>query len=500
MSTASSTLEQVRISVIDPKGGRREYQLADGGTLMVGSGANCGVRLDDPKIASIHCLLRLREGEFEVQDWCSQLGTYVDGERIEDEATVQPGTDLRIGEFILAIRSDNSAPQAAPPKVNSCCGSGARSPLTVEDPAPCPTAPTAATTIKTTAESTPPGEENPTPPTASSIPDTPTAATEPPPAAPQPAPKPAAAKSRPAPTQRPPQHEVFDAETVNILRAEIECLQTELTERDRQLAELADLADDNFTSSQEVTDSVEVEKLVARLESLLDELERNDQRTRALEELLRAEQELVRHQEEERSQIERWIGELEQRVATREQEWNAEKSVLSQRIEQLRQERDIADRHLQAQHSDEDTRRLQETVVADLRSELDQLKEELERSRQATQTAVAEIATLKERSPESYAREQIEEAVRAERLALAQERAALSRERAEVARTSAKEENTTTDNKRHCEADERFHAFRQTLKEIHEEELSRDAPQRKPTLGSRIADLWRRLDGPTDTD
>ena len=93
----------------------------------------------------------------------------------------------------------------------------------------------------------------------------------------------------------------------------------------------------------------------------------------------------------------------------------------------------------------------------------------------------------------------IESALREERMTLAQERASLSRERAEMARKLAEVQEMPKPSVGGSAADERFNAFRQTLKELHKEE-GRDAVARKATLGSRIADLWKRLDGPTDTD
>ena len=73
------------------------------------------------------------------------------------------------------------------------------------------------------------------------------------------------------------------------------------------------------------------------------------------------------------------------------------------------------------------------------------------------------------------------------------------RDRAELARGTASTESIGHERPR-TNADDRFIVFRQTLKEIHKEELKQETQPRKQTLGARIADLWRRLDGPTDTD
>jgi hypothetical protein len=134
-----------------------------------------------------------------------------------------------------------------------------------------------------------------------------------------------------------------------------------------------------------------------------------------------------------------------------------------------------------------------------MRAQLDELQHELAAANRRGSVAQQELETIRSCSSDDLIRAQVEETLRSERLQLAQERATLSRERAEFARLANPPEETATGVKRN-EADERFLAFRQTLKELHQQEEKQHAGARKPTLGTRLADLWRRLDGPTDTD
>ena len=72
-------------------------------------------------------------------------------------------------------------------------------------------------------------------------------------------------------------------ETFDILRAEVEQLQLEVAERDAQLAEA--LA--TKREAEPTLDEATVTNLMERLEEMLDELDRSDERTGTLEELLR---------------------------------------------------------------------------------------------------------------------------------------------------------------------------------------------------------------------
>ena len=46
-------------------------------------------------------------------------------------------------------------------------------------------------------------------------------------------------------------------------------------------------------------------------------------------------------------------------------------------------------------------------------------------------------------------------------------------------------------------ADDKIRAFRQSLKEIHEQEKKEYVP---PTISQRLVQLWQRLERPTDRD
>ena len=57
---------------------------------------------------------------------------------------------------------------------------------------------------------------------------------------------------------------------------------------------------------------METERLVVRLEELLEELKLSDERTKTLEDLLRLCEEANLAEKEERLQVEKWLSEVEQ--------------------------------------------------------------------------------------------------------------------------------------------------------------------------------------------
>jgi hypothetical protein len=82
--------------------------------------------------------------------------------------------------------------------------------------------------------------------------------------------------------------------------------------------------------------------------------------------------------------------------------------------------------------------------------------------------------------------------LRAERVQIAQERAELARQRADLMslRAQLDQVSKSADSPK-LEVENRMRAFRQHLREIHDQEQT-DPPQ--PSLSSRLAQLWKRLE------
>lgn len=430
------------------------HQLEPGSYVLVGSSDVCGLTIPDTQLAPIHFALRWESGQFCVEDWHSELGVIVDGERVDAEQHVSEKNDIRFGTYRLVI---DTAPLAEPVLESDDAGESATStPLeraemekrTTEDESPADDSPPAC--------AEPAGVETTT--TAPVI---------------EPA-KPAVQRDVLADLRLSDRElESVDSEAVDLLRAEVEQLQYELAERDAQLMELAER---NGTASQDEFDGGEDDALLLRLDDMLAELERNDERYAMLEQLLAASEEQNRAEQEERRHLTEWVNDIEERLGEREAEWQAERSALDHRVTSVLGERDELMRRMAEQPTDQPG-----AAAPDLetRSQL-----------HAAQDRISELEELlRERDSQLASKSEADAAVREEHLKLAQERAALARQQAEMAAKLAEADKLPS--KPENEIDCRLREFREHLREIHNEERS-SAPQ---TVSSKLSRIWARLDG-----
>ena len=61
------------------------------------------ILLTHPKVSRRHAVLVRKGSHFTVRDASSLNGTYLRGERIDDEAELEDGDELQIGKFKLAF-------------------------------------------------------------------------------------------------------------------------------------------------------------------------------------------------------------------------------------------------------------------------------------------------------------------------------------------------------------------------------------------------------------
>ena len=353
-NTSAVTTNALTITVISDNGQSAGSSLEEGASLIVGQGANCGLKLIGESISPMHCILRFQDGQLHVQDWCSESGTYVDGVRIEDEVSVVPGSKLKIGNCEIHTKAgndDTSVTEKQPTDVAQQSQSLAidenEPEITsdLEDSLDVDSSPVVGPAVEETSNQKPdrrsvpeideivPGlapletsaeveDEVATDNTASS--ESPTNWRR-------------SSNTVPLPTSLPVDLDGgFAQETVDLLQQELEYLQAELVERDNRIAEFQQLVEGQETP-QEVVGQAETEALVQRLEGLIDELDRSDQRLRTLEELLLAEQQVSQAERDERTQLEGWLSEIENRISERESEGQAEREVLTRRIHELNQ-------------------------------------------------------------------------------------------------------------------------------------------------------------------
>ena len=436
------------------------HQLEPGSYVLIGASAVCGITLPDSELSPIHCAIRWENESYCVEDWHSDGGVSVDGKPVEGEQAVTANSEIRFGAYRLAIsdglaisNGQDDSPNFAESEADSSntdteeVAQAEEPPIVIDSEAP----------VEASVETTEPRTEEPprTPPPLQCTPS-----------------------FEHTTSHLDPPGEV-DTETVELLRAEVEQLQYELADRDLQLADLTS----EPGRSDKFADEAEDDTLLLRLEDLLSELERNDERCGILEQLLQASEDKHRAEQEERRHLTEWVNDIEERLGDRESEWQAERDALTHRLESVLCERD----ELMQQLSEPRSGEAAETDAADeqLRAATLELRQQLH---EAEDLRAQLEEALRERDKQLASRSTTDNALREEHLKLAQDRAALARQQAEM--TAQLAATNQLPHKAETEIDCKLREFRQHLREIHNEE-----EQSPRTVSSRLARIWAKLEG-----
>jgi hypothetical protein len=103
-----------------------EYELPPGLTV-IGRGANCNLTIDDALLSRDHAAIRLSDARVTIRDLGSRNGTFVNGERITDDAELHDGDRIRVGTTEMIFNRTVSARRtvATTASVTTCvtCGS-----------------------------------------------------------------------------------------------------------------------------------------------------------------------------------------------------------------------------------------------------------------------------------------------------------------------------------------------------------------------------------------
>lgn len=484
----------VHVVALGPNGERLAHRLHEGENLLVGRDRTCSLRLEGDGVASLHCSLSLRDGRVSLQDWYSESGTLINGERVESHAPVPPGAEIEVGGFRLAVEGGPGADLPASGRTPVSSQSDRND---MNDMAGAPAPPASAASADGPPQPEAPavgGQESRDDAEIARLQEELQEARAEADRLREDLRRARSAATRPdaAPADPGYEFDAFQQDSIATLQAEIETLQGELAERDAQLAELSDWADGHQPQGDPTADdtAAETAALADRLEQLLDELERSDGRISQLEDLLRLAEDAKRAEQEERRQLESWVGDIEHRVAQWESEWQAEIETLQQRIEQLTSERDRAEQRLQqVAAGDRPESSADGEMLETLRQRNGDLQRRLEESERRRADLEQRITELEQTAaPGTGDRES--DLSREEQVELAQERAALARERAEL--TQMRDELQEQAEKVRSSSDARFRAFREHLREIHEQEKQERAER---SLSSRLGRLWKRLEG-----
>lgn len=515
--------------------------LEEGNSLFIGSGSNCKVTLEGDKVQPIHCMVWMEDHVLRIQDW-NTGATVLNGQLVDPEAKLNSGDRVTIGDYQIipvldqdfhrgiavellngqnvgAADSSHSNPEHGqltseqetqePLELIRRVDNDANDDLSLAEAeqliadiksnnfsSPSPAA------TENTAENF--ESENTEPVKVESVKKAPKftynidadleddSATS---VSSAYAADPFAASGFSSGSN---EKDAQDNEDVELLQMEVEQLRFELAERDVQLQSLRDAASNSSNDDNQVDDTQTL-KLVDRLEDLLDELQVSDERVKGLEELLRLSDQATQAEKEERSQLEVWVTEIENRVAQREAESQAEIGRANKRLEEAQAHVDRVDAQfqtlLQAQQNIETGSTPSEEAqslinecrvqIEDLRTQVVSLTDENEKLRTRPMVSDDELAASEQLRDVQGKLAKLEVEVSCERAEMARKHAELERMRDELEEKLRSAQNIG-------KSDSRIQAMRQHLREIHEEEKLEREERKQRSLGGRIASLLMR--------
>jgi pSer/pThr/pTyr-binding forkhead associated (FHA) protein len=439
------------LSATDSVGATQQVTLQPEQSVFVGTSGNCGLRLSGNGLSEIHCRIAIADGELVIQDWMSEKGTFVNNEEITSEKKACAGDFITVGDYRIevstmevtsqeSVSSRKSTPEAEPsqdeqPRVGQFQSDGD---ILDDD--------------ESAAESLTALEAD-TERCALDIPDDFFSFEE---------------------------EATYDHETVALLQAEIEDLQSALAQRD---AEIGSPCPSASTASTSESDHGQSDKMLQRMQDLIDEANRSDERAALLEEMNLAAETANRAEREERSHLEGWVHDIEKRLSQREDEHAAEIQMLRRRLEESDKRQETLNRKLKEAAFRGGAPKQYEETLESLQSSNRKLQDELAESKRQNLSLEQKIDELSK---------QQERELREERVNLAKEQAKFSRMRFELSsKLTDVEALPKTQNPVETETANRIQALRAHLREIHEQEK---LEEKEAPLTKRLAKLWRRVE------
>src|SRR5215218_9406198 len=87
-------------------GERRSFSIARDMTV-IGRREDCDLRIPLGEVSRKHCRM-VRDGDtLRLEDLGSSNGTYLNGTRVEREATLNPGDSIQVGPVVFVLQVDN---------------------------------------------------------------------------------------------------------------------------------------------------------------------------------------------------------------------------------------------------------------------------------------------------------------------------------------------------------------------------------------------------------
>lgn len=94
--------------------------------FTIGRSSECSLRAGSDAISRKHCMIRLGRSSITIADLKSRNGTYVNGERIEEETTLQSGDEVRVGPLRFEVVAEHGLDTRKRPHVQGVAEAAAR--------------------------------------------------------------------------------------------------------------------------------------------------------------------------------------------------------------------------------------------------------------------------------------------------------------------------------------------------------------------------------------
>ncbi len=126
------------LKIASPGGDRREVSQEQPESLIIGSGPAAAVRVEDPKVAALHCMLKFDANQVTVIDLGTEGGTKISGSAVKGPTVLKAGDLVELGgtkvEVLLegakaAVKAEKKAeskPRPPPMPVGATVGRAAR--------------------------------------------------------------------------------------------------------------------------------------------------------------------------------------------------------------------------------------------------------------------------------------------------------------------------------------------------------------------------------------
>src|SRR5262245_13030201 len=107
---------QVRLKVLEGSNAGKEFKIPTP-KCLIGREEGCHIRSQNEAISRKHCVIITTENEVVVRDLKSRNGTFVNDERVADEAVLLSGDILKVGPLEFELMIEQSVAKPKLPKV-----------------------------------------------------------------------------------------------------------------------------------------------------------------------------------------------------------------------------------------------------------------------------------------------------------------------------------------------------------------------------------------------